>query len=234
MYQDLERKSFGEPSTKVYDDWDGISEVTSLPDAAPHRAVDKIILDAESAGVRTAIVCPPTIYGTARGPGNQRGHQMNELSRCTLEKKHGIQVEAGQARWTNIHVYDLSKCYLKLVESAVAGGSRATWGKEGYYFTENGEHVWGEMSDFVAREAFKQGLIPSANVLSITSDEANRLTGFGAALWGANSRGRAVRARKVLGWTPVEADMIHEIPGIVASEARLLGLTEGHAAEVAA
>ena len=158
---------------------------------------------------------------------------MNELSRCTLEKKHGIQVEAGKTRWTNIHVYDLSKCYLKLVEAASAGGSRATWGKAGYYFTENGEHVWGEMSDLVAREAHKQGLIPSAKVVSISSDEANKLTGHGAALWGANSRCRAIRARKVLGWTPVETDMVHEIPAIVASEARLLGLTEGHAANVA-
>ncbi len=233
-YQDIERKTFGESSVKIYDDWDGFTEVLSLPDTAPHRVVDKIVIEADSPQVRTAIVCPPTIYGTGRGPGSQRGHQMYELARCTFEKKHGIQVEAGQARWTNVHVYDLSKCFLKLVESAAAGGSGATWGKEGYYFTENGEHIWGEMSDLVAREALKQGLIPSDKVSSISSDEANQMTRAGAVLWGANSRGRAVRARKILGWTPVEIDMVTAIPDIVSSEARSLGLTKGHAAKVAA
>ena len=203
-----------------------------MPNTAPHSKVDKIILEADGTRVRTAIVCPPTIYGTARGPGSQRGHQMYELARCTFEKGHGIQVEAGQARWTNIHVFDLSKCFLKLVESANAGGSGATWGKEGYYFTENGEHIWGEMSILVAHEAFKQGLIPSDKVSSISSEEANKLSRAGAILWGANSRGRAVRAREVLGWKPTEIDMMTAIPDIVACEARTLGLTAGHAAKV--
>ena len=232
LYQDIERKTFGEPSAKIYNDWEGISEITSFPDAAPHRVVDKVIIEADTSKVRTAIVCPPTIYGVGRGPGSQRGHQLYELARCTLEKKRGIQVEAGNSRWTNIHVYDLSKCFLELVESAVRGGSKATWGQEGYYFTENGEHVWGEVSKMVAKEAYLQGFIPSDEVSIVSSEEANQLTSRGALMWAANSRGRAIRARKVLGWAPAEKDMSHEISRIVTSEAKLLGLAPGHAAKV--
>ena len=76
----MERKTFGEASTKIYDDWTGISEITSFPDAARHRVVDKIIIEADSPKVRTAIVCPPSIYGVGRGAGSHRGHQLYELA----------------------------------------------------------------------------------------------------------------------------------------------------------
>ena len=126
----MERKTFGESATEIYDDWEGIRTVTSIPDYAPHRAVDKVIMEAESANLKTAIVCPPTIYGVGRGPGNQRGHQLYELARCTLERKQGFQVGAGQTRWPNVHVFDMSKCYLGLVDAAIQGGGQATWGKD--------------------------------------------------------------------------------------------------------
>lgn len=56
----------GEFSTKEYNDWDGVTELTSLPDTAFHRNVDKVVLEIGSVYsdiVKTAIVCPPTIYG---------------------------------------------------------------------------------------------------------------------------------------------------------------------------
>ena len=233
LYKDLERKTFGEAATKIYDDWDGIEEVTSLPDFAPHRVVDKIIIEADGPNLKTAIVCPPTIYGTGRGPDNQRGHQLYELARCTLETKHGLQVGAGETFWPNVHVYDMSKVYLKLVEAAVQGGGKATWGKEGYYFTENGEHVWGKVAKAVASAAHKQGLIPSDDVVKVSNEEANQITKWGAVVWGANSRCRAIRARKILAWSPKERSLDDEIPDAVGSEARRTGMTVGHAAKVA-
>ncbi len=79
---ELARKTFGEASTKVSDDWDGISDVLSVPDSAPHRSADKIVIEANRADIKTAIVCPPTIYGQGRGPSNQRSHQIPEMTRC--------------------------------------------------------------------------------------------------------------------------------------------------------
>ena len=99
-WADIERKTFGEAATKIYNDWDGVGELTSLPDFAPHRKVDKMVLAAgtEHADVvRTAIVCPPTIYGKGRGPGNQRSIQMPDLTKCFLQEKKAFQVGAGKA-----------------------------------------------------------------------------------------------------------------------------------------
>lgn len=194
LFEDIKSKTFGEASSKVYDDLEGVSEVTSLPDDAPHRNVDKLVLTAgteHADRVKTAIVCPPTIYGQGRGPGNKRSHQVPELARCTLEQGRGIKVGAGKTLWTNVHVHDLSDLYLKLVEEAAAGGETKdwngkppTWGAEGYYFTGNeGDHVWGEVGQWVATEARKQGFIKDDEVVSITPEEANTMTPFGMAIW---------------------------------------------------
>ncbi|KAL8732253.1 MAG: hypothetical protein Q9166_002825 [cf. Caloplaca sp. 2 TL-2023] len=233
LFADMERQIFGESSSKVYDDWDAVSEVTSLPDFAPHRKVDKIILTASADHVKPAIVCPPTIYGRGRGPGNQRSIQVPELSRCTLEKGHGIQVGAGKTYWTNVHVHDLSDVYVALIEAAAAGGGNASWGTDGYYFTENGEHVWGDISKLVAAAAHKQGFIPSDKVQVHSNEEITEMCKHGTILWGANSRCRAIRARKLLGWFPMGKSIEEEVPDTVTYEADLRGFVKHHAAKVA-
>lgn len=67
--------------------------------------------------------------------------QLPELSRCFLERKQGFMVGEGKSQWGFVHVRDLSLVYLKLAEAAAEGGGKASWGSEGYYFAENGEHV---------------------------------------------------------------------------------------------
>lgn len=141
-WKTVQDKSFGDLEEKVYDDWDGIDEVISLPNDAAHRNVDKIILDAgEHPAVRTAIVCPPSIYGPGRGPGNKRSQQLYDLSRMILKTGKGMRVGKGENKQTHIHVYDLSDLYLLLIEAAAAGGGEATWGNKGYYFSSRGEQV---------------------------------------------------------------------------------------------
>ncbi|KAL8780724.1 MAG: hypothetical protein Q9213_006337 [Squamulea squamosa] len=233
LFADMEKQTFGEASSKIYNDWENVSEVTSIPDFAPHRNVDKIILASSSSSVKTAIVCPPTIYGRGRGPDNQRSHQLPELCRCTLEKGHGIQVGAGKTYWTNVHVHDLSDVYVALVEAATTGSGNAFWGSEAYYFTENGEHIWGEISKAVASAAHKQGFIPSDKVEVHSNDEINEMCQAGTMLWGANSRCRAVRARELLGWSPRGKSIEDEIPDTMAFEADLRGYIKHHAAKVA-
>ena len=192
-------------------------------------------MNADSPKVKTAIVCPPTIYGRGRGPGNQRSHQVPELARSTLEKKQGFQVGEGENLGPHVSVYDLSDVYVKLVEAAVEGGGKATWGNDGYYFAENGELKWGNVSKAVAKTSHKLGLIPSDQVSTISEKEADSLAWWGSALWGANSRYRAIRARKLLEWMPKrgEKDFDSDVVEVVEAEAKSLGLISGHAAKVA-
>ncbi|KAH8799733.1 hypothetical protein F5884DRAFT_115827 [Xylogone sp. PMI_703] len=227
VIDDIESNSYGAPSEKIYDDYDGVSEVTSLRDSAWHREVDKIVLHAGTehfSHIKTAIVCPPTIYGPGRGPGNQRSHQAYELSRATLTRGRGFTVNAGLAKWCEVHVHDLSDLYVRLVEEAVKGGGRATWGSDGYYFAENGEFVWGDIAKEVAEVAYKKGMIKTPEIDQVSVEEANTFSPSGAALWGTNSRSRAIRGRKLLGWNPTGKSLREELPGIVELEAKRLKL----------
>lgn len=231
LFKDVDRDIFGEEDAEVYDDWDGISKVTSLPDHAPHRNVDKVVIAAGSSNpnVKTAILCPPCIYGQGRGPSNQTSHQVPELSRATIEQGHGIKVGAGKTFWPAVHVHDLSDASLKLVEAAANNGEPATWGAEGYYFIESEEFVWGDVAQWVADAAKDQGFISTNEVKSVSKDEAGKLTPWGNALWGANSRARAVRARRLLGWNPQSPSLKDEVPATVTAAATKLGRKPGHA-----
>jgi nucleoside-diphosphate-sugar epimerase len=221
--------ALGALSDKVFNDWDGISELTSLPDAAPHRNIDKIVLEAGALhpNVKTAIVAPPTIYGVGRGPVNQRSIQIPDLIKATLKQGYAFQVGEGNAHWSGVHVHDLSNLYVRLVEEAVKGGGSATWGAEGYYFAQSEEFRWGDVGQYIADAAYKDGFIKSKDVKSLTPEEVEPLRegGKGSYLWGVNSRSRAERASKVLGWEPKGKSVEEETPEAVLIEAKALGLT---------
>lgn len=57
-------KKLGEWSDREYNDWTKVEDLTGLPDDAFHKNVDNVVLSSGSQSVKTAILCPPTIYGT--------------------------------------------------------------------------------------------------------------------------------------------------------------------------
>lgn len=236
---DSERKTFGELSTHVYEDSDrGIGEVTSLPETYEHRNVDIIVLAAAQknpGNIFTAIVCPPTIYGPGRGPDNQRSIQAYWLSEAFLKRGKGFQVNEGKNIWHQVHVQDLSQIFVSLVTAATQpGGGKATWNDKGYYFAEDGDFVWGDISRSIAKIAAEKGFIQSAEIDSLPAAEVNKLMTAGAFLTGTNSRAKAVRARELLGWKPKEKKLEDFLTQIVESEAKSLGLLQSHADKVGA
>jgi nucleoside-diphosphate-sugar epimerase len=231
LYTDLDQEMYGEEASKVYDDWDNVHEmINGIPDHAPHRKVDKIVQSVRDGHtVKSAIVCPPCIYGVGRGPANQTSIQVPKLARSTLQQGHGIQVGAGKAHWTEIHVHDLSDLYLKLVEAASNGGGSATWNDEGYYFCEAGDLAWGDVAHQMAKSAKTQGFIKDDQVKEYSPDEVTKMLSFMAAGWGCNSRCRAIRAGKLLGWKPSSPSLRDEIDAAILIEAKKLELVVGHA-----
>lgn len=141
---EIQNRSFGEPSSKVYDDLDNVKEVTDLiSQYSSVRALDNYILGLprSSSSLRTAIVFPPIIYGQGRGPIHQRSVQVPELARVTLQHRTGFQVGRGLSTWSNVHITDLSQLFIKLVENAVAKVDGPLWNEHGLYFSENGAIV---------------------------------------------------------------------------------------------
>ena len=226
---------FGETRDKVYNDWDGVNELVSFPDDAAHRGIDKVVLAAskEHPGkIETAVVCPPCIYGLGRGPGNKISAQVYRSAQAFLKTGQAFVVGKGENKWHEVHVADLARLYLLLGEAAAAGGLPATWNDQGYYLAENGSFAWVDIMTAIAKEAHKQGLLSSAEVKHLSAEEANKINPFFSIGTGTDSRGEAIRGKKLLGWKPREKPLLEEIPAIVTGEAKTLGLIKGHAEKV--
>lgn len=83
---------FGAPilDDEHYADISTLSAITSFPvEGHVHRDVDSIVLGSPS-NVHTAIVCPPTIYGTGSGPVNTRSIQTPGLTSMILKRGRGF------------------------------------------------------------------------------------------------------------------------------------------------
>ncbi|KKY22669.1 putative nad dependent epimerase dehydratase family protein [Phaeomoniella chlamydospora] len=224
--------AFGTPLEKVYNDYDGIGELTSLPDHAIHRNVDKVVLAAGNDLIHTAIVCPPTIYGVGRGPDNQDSVQVPGVAREFLKHGEAFSCRGSENIWCMIHVQDLSNLYLLLGEAAASGGNPATWNDEGYYLAEQGTFVWNEVITRVADYEHKLGLIKSAAVRPLEPDEIAKFSPSFLGYCGSNSIGDAIRARKLLGWHPSERSVLDTIEETVDRVAKKMGLVKGHGERV--
>jgi nucleoside-diphosphate-sugar epimerase len=233
LSESFEKQQWGEELKTTFDDWDGIKDLWSLPDAALHRNVDKIVQSSWSDKIKSAIVCPPTIYGATRGPDKTRSIQVNKSAESMLKFKEGWIIGSGTNVWNQVHVQDLSDVYLLLAEAAANGGEPATWNEQGYYFAGAEEFRWGDIHRAIAKEAHKQGYLPSAEVKSLNGETIQPFFQYGHLFVGSNARGRTRRIKKLLGWSPHQFSLLDDIPRIVEYEAELLGLKQGHAAKVA-
>lgn len=199
-----------------YHDIDDIERILSLPDSAIHRDVDKVVLASnDSAGVKTLIVGPPTIYGEGRGPTNTRSIQVPGIVNFTLKNGFAPIQAPGLAEWDNVHIHDLGDFFVLAVDAALdpaKNGNPEIFGPHAYFFLESGTHKMSEVSKWVAAEAAKQGLIPEA----IAKETDIK--------WlGTNSKSVAARARKYLGWEAKAPSLKETIPDVVAFEAKKLG-----------
>jgi nucleoside-diphosphate-sugar epimerase len=134
---EIQAGEYGKPSEKRYDDFEGVKEVIEVIRTSPARVVDNLVLDQSPVDVKTALLPGPLIYGTGRGPINTRSIQGPEMARYALQNGHAFVVGEGQAAWSNVHVSDVGKLIVLLVEAALDGRD-GLWNQEGIYFPENG------------------------------------------------------------------------------------------------
>jgi nucleoside-diphosphate-sugar epimerase len=143
-----------------------------------------------------------------------------------LQKGYTPIVGAGKARWNHVHVHDLAAAFVLLAEAAVAGNlSDEIWGAKGYHLCENGEHVWADLARKISTLAASKGYIAAdPKEKQLDKDQALEVAGFEAVSWGWNSRGKARRLRKELGWEPREKSIEDELEQIMEAErSRLQG-----------
>ncbi len=182
----------------VEDVFDEDTPFTPTPSRAPRVALDHKVRAAATADLRTVVIAPSLIYGHGRGV-NPDSIQVPWL--IALARKHGVPKHIGPGAniWSNVHIDDLVELYLLALDKAPAGA---------FYFAENGENSMGEVCAAIGRTLGQDGR-PEA----MTLDEAAAEWGEGPAndTMGSNSRVRAARARRELGWTPSAPSLLEEI-----------------------
>lgn len=137
---EIKESRYGEASDKSYDDIRDVEKVRSLITANPARSVDNLVIAQDKDVVRTALIGGPCIHGKGNGPVNQRSIQAPEIARLTLERKKGFQLGKGLNIWSNVHIHDLGRLFIALLDAALEGDDQV-WNLNGIYFPENGKLV---------------------------------------------------------------------------------------------
>ncbi|KAL1940288.1 hypothetical protein VTO73DRAFT_9240 [Trametes versicolor] len=186
-------------------------EIESLPDTTFHRNVDLPIVNADKEGwLLGYIVLPSTIYGLASGQlvdagvMNRRSAQIPLLIKLAIARGQGGMVGQGKSIWNSVHIDDMADFYLILFNAALEKRENIPHGREGFYYSENGEHTWYDLCKTIAKELHAKGASKTDEPTTFTDEELikaiGNLAGANLAL-GSNARARGEQAR-ALGWKP--------------------------------
>ncbi|KAK4663574.1 hypothetical protein QC763_609630 [Podospora pseudopauciseta] len=202
---------YGEKNPRVWNDIHDIGQLTSLPDTALHRNIEKIVQKAavdHGDRLKCAIICSGEVYGPGKGPGRAQSQLVplfcDEIINNT---KRAFYTQSGGNARSWVHIDDLVAVYIKLGEAAAAGGGNADWG-HGYYFTATQEVSQLDFATAIGRILKKHGVIeyeepvqlPLDDIWKTAQKSKWRYTGIYA--FACNTRTVSERARKVLGYEP--------------------------------
>jgi nucleoside-diphosphate-sugar epimerase len=185
----------GERSDAVFDE---DTPITPSPARAARVALNEFILSYRDKGCRPVIICPSLIYGLGHGAGR---HSVQVPLLIALARKRGNAAHAGPGEniWSNVHIDDLVTLYALAVDSAPAGA---------FYFAENGENSMREVCEAINRML---GFASPPAAMSLQEAAAEWGEGTTEDTMASNSRVRARRARRELGWQPKARSLIEEI-----------------------
>jgi nucleoside-diphosphate-sugar epimerase len=185
----------GERSDKIYED---DTPVTPLPGRAARVAIDQLVRAAAKNGVRAMVVCPTMIYGRGHG-ARKDSAQVPRL--IALAKKHGVgrHVGRGENIWSNVHIDDLVPLYLLALEKGPPGA---------FYYAENGENALREVAAAISRMLGFGGRTEPMSLQDAIAEFGEISAQYS---YGSNSRVRAVRARRELGWKPTGRALLDDI-----------------------
>ncbi|KAI0070526.1 NAD-P-binding protein [Panus rudis PR-1116 ss-1] len=204
----------------IYDD-SNADQMNSLPPTALHRNVDLEVINADKDGyLHSYVILPSTIYGIAKnklvdaGVMNPHSIQIPIIIKASLDRKQAGVVGKGVAYWPDVHIDDVADLYIVLFDAITTNPEKVGHGYDGYYFGENGEHTWLDISQAIGQALVELGISKSPVPTTFTKEELIKYFGSeeDGNYSGTNSRARANHSRSI-GWKPkyTTKDMIASI-----------------------
>jgi len=170
---------------------------TPMPEKSMRVAIDEQVLRTALDDIRSVVIRPTLIYG--RGIGvNSSSVQIPKLIEQAKQTGVARHIGRGLNVWSHVHITDVVDLYLLALARAPAGS---------LFYAENGE-----ASMKTAVEAISRMLGLGGGTADWPIEDAVTVLGPGAHLsFGSNSRVKADKARRVLGWEPKGPSLLHEI-----------------------
>ena len=184
----------GEPVDRVFHE---DTPFTPMPEKATRVAIDRQVLGAALDGVRSVVIRPSLIYGRGIGidAASVQIPRLIEQAKASGVARH---IGRGLNVWSHVHITDVVDLFLLALDAAPAGS---------LFYAENGEASMKTVVESISRMLGLQGKTEAWAI-----EDAVTALGPGAHLtFGSNSRVRAMKARKVLGWAPKGPSLLDEI-----------------------
>jgi len=147
------------------------------------------------------------VYGPGRGFGNKISIQNVALVRVARALGQLYQVDERDTIWALMHIDDQAALYAQVLSSLLR--LEAPYGKEGFYFSENGTFSWRDLSLAILNTLRKRNKLDAVDTLPLATEEdmiamgqvLNCNVGMVPVSLAGNCLLRGIHARK-LGWKP--------------------------------
>ncbi|KAF1941140.1 NAD(P)-binding protein [Clathrospora elynae] len=207
----MDEQYLGKLNPKIWSDTYSLQEIKTLPTRALHRNTETILHDTitkHGDKINIAIMCPPDIYG--KGKGLAKTHSAFVPMFVKEVKDLGGKVfyhgEGTNARsW--VHIDDLMKVYLHVVEAAASNSNAEKYfNGNGYYFAGTQEHSQLDVAKEAGKILHKHGVIKDAEPVQVSLEQLDSMASFpgfeklARYLFASNSRTRAERAEKLFAY----------------------------------
>ncbi|KAJ7123462.1 hypothetical protein C8R44DRAFT_980830 [Mycena epipterygia] len=199
----------------IIDDID-TEKIAALSITQPHRNVDVELVEADKQGyVKTYIVVPGTIYGTATGKVADSGAQhtrnrlLINLCRSAVVRQEAFIVGEGKNEWAHVEIGELSDLIILVYDSITSKTANTAHGEEGYYFAENGAYFMFDLANTVQEVLVETGRTKagSKGPTEFSAAEEAHMSPVVRRMLGGNVRCKSSRSRSI-GWNPVKSDFL--------------------------
>jgi nucleoside-diphosphate-sugar epimerase len=215
----------GKLNPKVWSDISSLAEIQGLPYTALHRNTETILHNTVGLygdKINIAIMCPPDIYG--KGKGLAKTHSALVPMYVKEIKRLGGQVfyygEGTNTRsW--VHIDDLMRVYLKVIEAAASGNTAEYFNENGYHFASTQEYSQLDVAKVVGRTMHEQGAIADPKPSPISLEQLDcllKVPGYeklARYLFASNSRTKAERAERLYGYKGEAPGLLESLEGDV-------------------
>lgn len=226
----------GTLNPKIWSDITSVTEIASLPNSALHRPTEALLhtsISASASKVHIAIICPPDIYGPGKGPGKTSSALipmfLNEILSSPPEKRQPFYIADGTNSRSWVHIDDLLRLYLHILDSTQRPSPDKYFGKNGYYFAGTQEHSQIALARKVGEVLVKHGVISTAEPREISLQDVDGMANLpafprlGRYLFASNSRTRAERGERVFGYKGEAVGLMEGVEGDVLGALRVRG-----------